>query len=248
MVAMFPKERSVALLMRSSWLVWVVAFLFAAALVSAAYYIFQSWNPDTYWRAIGGALLEFALIVILGAGFGQLLQASNDARTAAKEDRAKRLEFLRRLRAAHVQVAYAQKLMRIHDSGRTYGEQHRALMRTSPILDEIFMDLREARNLFGKDHETVTQAVKDLIKYLRAGEAEYERCHSAVTAAAVDHATKLSDMNRAGCDLTWTLDFARPGPGFEEGYDTPLTAGKGTMRAHVYGPDRLEYGGGRAST
>ena len=114
------------------------------------------------------AVLEFALIVILGAGFGQLLQASSDARIAAEEDRAKRLEFLCRLLPAHVQVAHAQKLMRIHDSGRTYGEQHRALIRTSPILDWIFMDLREARNLVGEDHEAVAQAVEDLIEYLRA--------------------------------------------------------------------------------
>lgn len=71
-------------------------------------------TTDTYGRAIGAALIEFGLIVVLGAGFSQLLQASTDARTAAEEEREKRLEFLDRLRGAHVQVAHSQKLMRIH--------------------------------------------------------------------------------------------------------------------------------------
>jgi DNA-binding transcriptional MerR regulator len=238
---MSPKGRGFISWSRYSLLPWIAAFLVASAMVSVAYYIFLSWDADTYWRAIGGALIEFALIVVLGAGFSQLLQASTDARTAAEEDRAKRLEFLRRLRAAHVQVAHSQKLLRIHDSGKTYTEQHRALMRTSPVLDEILMDLQEARNLFGEDQQTVTQAVEDLIKYLKDGEAEYERCHAAVSdAASVDHTKKLSDMNGPASDLTWTLDFARSGPGFREGYDEPLTAGKGTMRTHVYRQDRRE--------
>ncbi|HEU4397884.1 MAG TPA: hypothetical protein VFU54_08640 [Actinomycetota bacterium] len=73
----------------------------------------MNWDPDGYWRAIGAALIEFGLIVILGAGFNQVLQASADARTAATEDRAKRLEFLRRLRLAHVEMAHSQKLMRM---------------------------------------------------------------------------------------------------------------------------------------
>jgi hypothetical protein len=205
----------VSFLLRHSWLIWVVALLLAATLVSIAYHIFLNWAPDTYWRAIAAALIEFALIVVLGAGFSQLLRASADARTAAEEERAKRLEFLRRVRTAHVQIVHSQKLMRVHASSRTYGEQHRELMRTSPILDEIFMDLREAMSLFADDQHTVTEAIRKLVEYLKAGEVEYERCHSAVTAAgSADHTKKISDMNGQGCDLTWTLDFADGGRGF----------------------------------
>jgi hypothetical protein len=239
---MSPKGRGfVSLLLHYSWLPWVLALVLASGLVSVAYYIFLSWDPDSYWRAIGGALIEFGLIVILGAGFSQVLQASTDARTAAAEDRAKRLEFLRRLRAAHVEVAHLQKLMRIHESGKTYGEQHRALMRTTPILDEISRDLREATSLFGDDQDAIVQGVGFLIKYLREGEAEYERCHSAVNEAAfVDHTMKLSNMNGPGCNLAWTLDFANSGLRFQQGYDTPLTASKGRMRTYVYVQDRHE--------
>jgi len=245
-----PKGRGfVSLLLRYSWLPWVLALVLASGLVSVAYQIFLNWDPDSYWRAIGGALIEFGLIVILGAGFSQVLQASTDARTAAAEDRAKRLEFLRRLRAAHIEVAHSQKLTRIHESGKTYGEQHRALMRTSPILDEISRDLREATSLFGEDQQAIVQGVEYLIKYLGEGEDEYERCHSAVNAAAsVDHTMKLSEMNRPGCDLTWTLDFANGGLGFQQGYDKPLTASKGRMRTYVYAQDRREHRRDRVPT
>ena len=65
---------------RYSLFPWIAAILLAATMVAAAYYIFLSWDADTYWRAIGGALIEFALIVVLGAGFSQLLQASCGAR------------------------------------------------------------------------------------------------------------------------------------------------------------------------
>jgi H+/gluconate symporter-like permease len=61
---------------RYSFVPWIAAILLAAAMVAVAYYIFLSWEADTYGRAIGGALIEFGLIVILGAGFSQLLQAS----------------------------------------------------------------------------------------------------------------------------------------------------------------------------
>jgi hypothetical protein len=91
---MTPKGRGfVTLLLRYSWLPWVLALVLATGLVTVAYYVFLNWDPDGYWRAIGGALIEFGLIVILGAGFNQVLQASADARTAAAEDRSKRLEF-----------------------------------------------------------------------------------------------------------------------------------------------------------
>jgi hypothetical protein len=63
---MTPKGRGfVTLLLRYSWLPWVLAFVLATGLVTVAYYIFLNWDPDSYWRAIGGALIEFGLIVIL---------------------------------------------------------------------------------------------------------------------------------------------------------------------------------------
>jgi hypothetical protein len=74
---MTPKGRGfVTLLLRYSWLPWVLALVLATGLVTVAYYVFLNWDPDGYWRAIGGALIEFGLIVILGAGFNQVLQAS----------------------------------------------------------------------------------------------------------------------------------------------------------------------------
>jgi hypothetical protein len=143
---------------------------------------------------------------------------------------------------AHIEVAHSQKLMRIHESGKTYAEQHRSLMRTTPILEEISRDLQEATSLFGEDQKAVIKGVECLVGYLREGEAEYERCHSAVNdTAAADHTIRLSEMNGPACDLTWTLDFASGGPGFQQGYDEPLTASKGRMRTYVYVQDRREH-------
>jgi len=45
-----------------------------------------------------------------------------------EQDNEKRLGLLRRTRAVHVAVAYAQRLIRVDNSGQTYSEQLRKLM------------------------------------------------------------------------------------------------------------------------
>ncbi|GGR03588.1 hypothetical protein GCM10010168_20620 [Actinoplanes ianthinogenes] len=223
-----------------SWclrVLWVLAAVLALAFVLIAYHLFRIAGPDTFERAIAEALIEIAFVVLFGAALTHLLQRA--ARVRADEEAARReqLDFLRRLAAVHSQVAYAQRLMDVHRSGKTYAEEHRRLMRVVPLLEEIDMDLKAAEGLFGANQSEIEESVEQIAAYLAKGGAEYGRCHASVDAAShADSARTISDMSDAACDLSWTLDFLSSGKEFVAGYRIPLTAAKAAMRKHAYRP------------
>jgi hypothetical protein len=216
---------------------WVLAAILAGGFVLTAYHLFRVGEPDTFVRAIAEALIEIAFVVLFGAALTHLLQRAARARAEEEATRVKQLDFLRRLAAIHSQVAFSQRLMKVHQSGRTYAEQHRELMKTIPLLVEIDMDLKAAGELFDEDQSSITKAVEQIADYLREGGEEYDMCHAQVDAASsADRMRKIPSMHDAECDLSWTLDFMASGPRFEAGYQIPLTMAKGAMRGYVYRP------------
>ena len=88
------------------------------------------------------------MIVILGALAKALLDWGTSQRARHRERVDRRLEFMRRVRAAHITVESARTLLNAHRSPKTYGEQCRRLMQLRPEVEEISEDLAAAPGLF----------------------------------------------------------------------------------------------------
>ena len=77
-----------------------------------------------------------------------LIKRINEQRDKEQELRNKRMDFLRRIREAHVQIANAQRLIRADRMPKTYSEQMRVLMLVTPELEDIERDIEATTDLF----------------------------------------------------------------------------------------------------
>lgn len=93
----------------------VLGLVVAVVLVVIAKAIFDGSRPDTFRREFADLSLQLALIVVLGALVKLLIDSYAERRTRVEQDHAKRVELLRRVRAQHVKVAYAQRLILAHN-------------------------------------------------------------------------------------------------------------------------------------
>jgi type VI protein secretion system component VasK len=110
----------------------------AAAVGLLAWQLYETGNADTFRSVLASNLLQGGAIAIGVIVIGWLVERSADRQADRLEvdrkrqadklelDR-KRLELLQRMRAAHVSIAHAQRLIRAEDDD-TYMEQMRALM------------------------------------------------------------------------------------------------------------------------
>jgi hypothetical protein len=123
---------------------------FAAGLVLVARNSFAHSKSDTFSRKFAELMLQLALIVVIGALINFFLKVYSDRRAARDQENNNRLELLRRMRAVHVAVAYAQGLIFADNSGQTYSEQLRKLMTLTYELEDIQEDVKMAkrRHLF----------------------------------------------------------------------------------------------------
>lgn len=208
-------------------------FIGAAALVFIAKLIFDGSDPDTFRRKFAELALQLALIVVLGALFKFLVDGYANHRTKLEQDQEKRIELLRRLRAQHVRVSYARRLIMAHGSGLTYTQQVRELMLVIPELEDIAEDVKAAKSLFRPDDTTIVGGIEKLVEYLTGGADEYVRCHGFVDADAI--ASKPLEVTIREHNMLWVDQFITTVPDFPERYHVALTLSKGSMRKHVYG-------------
>ena len=215
--------------------VYIVAFLLvmgalAFVLVKVAHPLYNS--PDSFSRKLGELLLQLALIVVVGAlvtaGIQVLVDHFNRQRTKAAQDHEKRLDFLRRVRNAHVSVANAWRVIRADPRIETYSEQMRALMLVTPGLEDIGRDVAATTDLFCKeDKESIQGGIEEIVSYLDDGYEQYaER-------------DKSGDGNETFWHLAtgtgWLAEFLKSKQHMPERYECALDKSKGKIRSYVYG-------------
>ncbi|MBA2559664.1 MAG: hypothetical protein H0V07_07185 [Propionibacteriales bacterium] len=205
----------------------------AAVVGLIAWRLFEGSSPDTFGRALAGLLLQLALIVVLGAAIKFVVDSYADRRARLDREQQERIELLRRMRAQHVKVAFAQRLILAHQTGKTYTEQLRVLMIVGAELEDLAEDVRATVDLFGDDHGTVIFGIEEIVSYLAEGSAEYVECHAKVDADAVAK-KNLEHMIRTH-NMVWVKEFIAPSPSFPDSYAQSLAKCKGRMRQHAYG-------------
>jgi hypothetical protein len=205
----------------------------AGTLIAAAGWIFASADPQGFWRKFAELLLQLALIVVVGAVVKLLVDLYLQRRSGAELDDVKRRELLHRLRAQHVTVSYAQRLIVAHRSGGTYTEQLRELIRATSELEDIAEDVRVAEVLFGTANAEIVAGIAAIVGYLNRAADEYVRCHEFVDEDA--RAGRPVTVTMAEHNMTWLDDFIESFPEFPEAYAGALDRSKGNMRKVIYG-------------
>jgi hypothetical protein len=103
-----------------------------------------------------------------------LLRVFDERRAEREQDDSKRLELLRRMRAAHVRISHAQKLIRAGEDARTYSKQMRGLMLVARDLEEIREDVKVTKGLYkGDDRGSIMTGIAQIIEFLEVGSREY---------------------------------------------------------------------------
>jgi hypothetical protein len=234
-----PKGAALSLQFRHAllkpWVVMLLGLVIAITLGIVAEFLYSGSSPESFRRKLAESLLQLALIVVIGALINFLFDVYSARRASLEEKNNQRTELLRRVRAAHVTIAYAQRLIAAHDSGLTYTRQLRDLMIVTFKLEDIAEDVRAAENLFKPDDATIISGIEGIVKFLNKGAGEYVQNHSDVDSDAKSGKDLTSTINR--CKMSWIKDFVesrKSPPGFPDLYFYSLTKSKGNMRKHVY--------------
>lgn len=211
-----------------------IAVGMAAMLVFVGRYLYSlsdKAGPE-YYAKLGELTLQLAVVVIIGTLLTLILEwgASQRARDLKKREDQK--EFLRRVRAMHVTIQYANDLMNAHLSPRTWGKQSRRLIRLRSEVEEIVEDLKASDGLF-KRQPAIVDGLEAIISYLGDARKEYVDSHSAIDSGykAGEGFSETIDKKK----MSWTRDFIARGEIFQNRYEANLTRSKGAMRKEVYG-------------
>jgi hypothetical protein len=225
-----------------SVVVVVVLLAIAAGLGWLAWQLYDSAAPRTFKSVIGSNLLHVAVIAIGGLVIGALLGGIQEMRAKRERDRARRLELLRRMRAAHVRIARAQRLLRADDSPGTYGKQMRALMAVARDLEEVREEVRVSGRLYKKpDRRSIMWGIALILIFLERLSTEY-----------TDWSNLASGLKGKSRDNRWVADLVAVrksrGPALDpsdedwaptdvmpDDYECGITKSKGTMREYAYG-------------
>lgn len=146
----------------------------AAALLVAAALLWSLSDARTFWRALAENSLGAAVVVVGAAVLASLLQGLDARRDEREQDRRKRLELLVRLRAAHVRISHARRVMRAENNPRAYEERMRDLMLVVPELEEIREEVKASTGLYeGNDKTNIMGGIAQIVEFLDAGYREY---------------------------------------------------------------------------
>ena len=151
------------------WLT-IGAMVIAGVLVGGAAVVYATTKGDKpFGRSAADLLLQLAFLLVAGTFLKWLIDRINKEHDKDQEFRSKQMDFLRRMREAHVRIANAQRLIRADPSPKTYSEQMRALMLVTPELEDIERDVAATTDLFCKepaDKENIQDGIKEVVDYL----------------------------------------------------------------------------------
>lgn len=245
---------------RRSWFLLVVSVVLllalAAVLAVVAWRYYKVTPPNTFRSVLASNLLQVAVITIGGLVIVALLGLIQELQAKRERDMAKRLELFRRMRAAHVRIVRAQRLLRGDGSPETYGKQLRALMAVARDLEEVREEIKISGNLYKDDRCSIMWGIAIIIEFLEKGSVEYINWCNGTSGLkgeprSNDWVAKLIEVHKSPepvIDLfneKWALNDMMP-----EDYECGLTKSKLKMREYVYGnaDDAGERSGGGAKS
>ena len=196
----------------------IVVIAIILLLVASAELIHFFTTEDKALGIPADLLLQGAGLVAAGLILTPLIQRINKFRN-------QRLDFMLRIREAHVQIANAQRLIYADRSCTTYSEQMRMLMRVTPKLEDIERDIAATTGLFKPaDKVAIQEGIKEIAAYLDKGYDQYaEWCHGG------DYETLR--QRKPG----WLGELVKCRRSMPEEYGRALDKSKGTIRCYVYG-------------
>jgi hypothetical protein len=211
----------------------VIAVVAAGALLYAGRRLYDASGKSSsaFDAKLGELTLQLAVIVVVGALVKAVIDWGTGQRTRHLHRLEARMDFLRRVRAAHIGVEYARDLLNAHRSAKTYGEQLRRLMELRPEVEEISEDLTAAPDLF-EAYEKIREGLEGIIAYLKEGGKEYVGGHDRIDAGYKAGECLQETIEKQ--NMKWVKDFMNAGPDYRELYVANLSRAKGTMRLEVY--------------
>jgi predicted ester cyclase len=213
--------------LRRYW--WAVVL---AGLVVGAWQLYAGSKGDkSFDSSLADLLLQAALILVGGTALNWLIRHINKQRDKDQELRSKRMDFMRRMRQAHVRVANAQRLIYANQSAKIYSEQMRVLMLVIPELEDIEADIAATTDLFCEkpgDQVRIQCGIKEIVAYLNRGYDEYAEWHN-----STENYRTLPRIKSG-----WLDELLKCGRRMPEKYLRALDKSKGTIRSYVYGGER----------
>jgi len=221
------------------WLT-IGAMVIAGVLVGGAAVVYATTKGDKpFGRSAADLLLQLAFLLVAGTFLKWLIDRINKEHDKDQGFRSKQMDFLRRMREAHVRIASAQRLIRADPSPKTYSEQMRALMLVTPELEDIERDVAATTDLFCKepaDKENIQDGIKEVVDYLDDAYYQY---------AAWDKSGDSSETFSHQVKTGWLAELLKSKQGMPERYKCALDKSKGKIRSYVYssGSDEGEDNG-----
>jgi ketosteroid isomerase-like protein len=200
------------------WLT-IVVIVIIVLLVVGAELLYAHTNEDKSFGNWANLLSQGAGLIAAGLILTPLIRHINKLRN-------QRMDFLYRIREAHVQIANAQRVIYADRSCTTYSDQMHVLMRVTPKLEDIERDIAATTDLFYKrgDKETIRKGIKEIVAYLDKGYDQY-----AAWCNGEDYETLR--QRKPG----WLDEFVKYRRSMPEEYEHALDKSKGTIRRYVYG-------------
>jgi hypothetical protein len=154
---------------------WTIgAIIIAGVLVGGAAVLYATTEDNTFGRSAAGFLLQLAVVLLAGTFLKWLIDLINKEHDKDQEVRSQQMDFLRRMREAHVRIANAWRLIRADPSLETYSEQMRTLMLVTPGLEDIGRDVAATTDLFCKeDKGSIQDGIEEIVAYLDEGYEQY---------------------------------------------------------------------------
>ena len=187
-------------------------------LVGIAEWIHFSTKEDKAFGIPAALLLQGAGVIIAALILTPLIQRINKYRN-------QRMDFMLRIREAHVQVTNAQRLIYADQSCTTYSEQMRVLMRVTPKLEDIERDIAATTGLFKpKDKEAIQEGIKEIVDYLDEGYDQYAEWYRGGDCETLPQR-----------EPGWLSELVKCRRRMPEAYGRGLDKSKGKIRCYVYG-------------
>jgi hypothetical protein len=151
----------------------IAAIVIAGLLVGGAAVLYATTQGDkTFGRSAADLLLQLAFLLVTGTFLKWLIDRINTERDKDQELHSKWVDFLRRMREAHVRIANAQRLIYADPSPGIYNKQMRMLMLVTPELEDIERDINATTNLFCEktaDKGNIQDGINEIVAYLMTG-------------------------------------------------------------------------------
>jgi steroid delta-isomerase-like uncharacterized protein len=200
----------------------IAAIAIIPVLVLSAEYLYAHTKDD---KAFFGS---FANLLVQGAGLiaaGLILTPLIKHITTRRQQR---IDFMHRIREAHVRIANAQRLIHADRSYTTYSEQMRVLMQVTPKLEDIERDIAATTDLFKPGDKTkIQKGINEIVAYLDKGYDQYaEWCN--------DEDCDSLRQRKPG----WLGELVKCRRSMPAEYERALDKSKGTIRCYVYGRGR----------